>query len=109
MRIYLDEEYEVGFRNLAKISLFDKNGVDISPYVYEIIFEINYSGFPRLAALLMKMADNFQEGMEYVIEKDGSEILLTPDSLPVKLKCSNLGSVYDYEPEFPGEVIEWQK
>lgn len=95
------EEYELGFRNLAEISIYDKNHMDISKDIYEVFFEINYGGLKNLAILLIKLADNYQEGAEHTIGQANSlEIILTRDSLPLKLKCSNLGSVYDYEPEF---------
>ena len=97
----LMEEYELGFRNLARVSLFDRNHIDISKNIYEVLWEINYNGLKNLAIFLMRLLDNYQEGAEYTIRQDNNMgIILTEDSLPVKFKCINLGSVYDYEPGF---------
>lgn len=95
----LIEEYELGFRNLAGISIHNKNHMDISTDIYEVFLEINYGGLKNLAILLLKLADRYEEGAEYFFQQ-ASEITLTPDSLPVKLKLNNLGNVYDYEPRF---------
>lgn len=98
---YCIEEYELGFRNVSKISIYDKNNRDITQNFYEIFFEVNYEGLKNLAIFLMKLADNYKEGAEYVIGHGyNEEITLTEDSLLLKLKCCNLGSVYDYEPKF---------
>lgn len=95
------EEYELGLRNIAKILLYDKNNVDITENIYEVSFEINYEGLRNLAVILLKLADNYQEGAEYIINStNGSGIILTADSLQLKIKCGDLGNVYDYEPEF---------
>lgn len=105
------EEYEVGFRNIADIALYDKDRVNISNKFYEIFFEINYEGLKNLAVMLMKLADCYQEGKEYIFNRIGREkqscdlgIGLTHDSLPLKIRYKNLGSVYDYEPDFGKDV-----
>lgn len=99
----LVEEYELGFRNLAEITIHNKYNMDISKDIYEVFLEINYEGLKNLAILLMKLADNYKEGAEYILEQ-ANEIILTPDSLPVKLKMNDLGNVYDYETDFGQKV-----
>lgn len=95
------EEYELGLRNIAKILLYDKNNVDITENIYEVSFEINYEGLKNLAVILLKLADNYQEGAEYIFNStNGSGIILTADSLQLKIRCGDLGNVYDYEPKF---------
>lgn len=103
----LMEEYELGFRNLSKITLYNKNQIDISENYYEVFFKINYGGLKNLAIVLLKLADGYKEGKEYILAQTGKNsklyewgIALTHDSLPVKLKLCNLGSVYDYEADF---------
>lgn len=99
------EEYELGYRNLAGISVYNKSHINISKDIYEIFFEINYDGLKNLAIVLMKLADNYEEGAECIIgQENNSGVILTSDSLPVKLRLKNLGSVYDYEPKF-GQVL----
>lgn len=99
------EDYEIGFKNIARIDIY-KNNVNISKKIHEIIFEINYEGLKQLAIIMFKLVENYSVGKEYVFSQllnnniMDSEIVLTPDSLPVKFKCANLGSVYDYEPNF---------
>lgn len=101
------EEYELGFRNLARISLYDKKYRDISKNFYEVSFQINYEGLKNLGIMFMKLADRYEEGNEYIFAQVGQNcdtcdpgIVLTYDSLPVKLKFSNLGCVYDFESDF---------
>ncbi len=103
----LMEEYEIGFRNLLKMTLYNKNHMDITKDFYEVFFQINYEGLKNLALMLMKLADSYKEEEEYILAQVGeyneicnSGIILTCDSLPVKLKFGNLGCVYDYEPDF---------
>lgn len=105
------EDYELKFRNIVDISLYDKNHVNISDKFYEIFFDINYEGLKNLAIMLMKLGDCYQEGKEYIFKQIGREkqscdlgISLTCDSLPLKIKLSNLGSAYDYEPDFGKNV-----
>lgn len=105
------EDYELEFRNIADISVYDKNRVNISDKFYEIFFEINYEGLKNLAVMLMKLVDCYQERKEYIFNRIGREkqscdlgISLTHDSLPLKIKFNNLGSVYDYEPDFGKNV-----
>lgn len=97
------EEYELGFRNLAGITIHNKSNVDISKDIYEVFLEINYEGLKNLAILLMKLADDYKEGTEYIL-KQVDEIILASDSLPVKIKLANLGNVFDYEPGFGQKV-----
>lgn len=95
------EEYELGHRNIAKILLYNKNNIDITENIYEVSFEINYEGLKNLAVILLKLADNYQEGAEYIFNStNGSGIILTADSLQLKIKCGDLGNVYDYEPKY---------
>lgn len=103
----LIEEYELGFKNIARITIYNKNHMDITKYFYEVTFQINYEGLKNLAIILMQLADSYKDGKEYIFAQLGIDnnacafgIVLTHDSLPVKLKCDNLGSVYDFEPDF---------
>ena len=95
------EEYELGFRNIVKIALYDKDNNDITSNFHEVHFKINYEGLKNLAILLLKLFDNYKEGMDCFIGCDNNlEVILTDDSLPIKLKCRDLGNAYDYEVTF---------
>ncbi len=99
------EEYELGYRNLGRILLYDDKDKNITNKYYEIFLEINYEGLKNLAIFLLKIADAYHEGDEYYLNlADGGicnfGIVLTDDSLPVRFKCSNLGRITDYEPKF---------
>lgn len=101
------EVYELGFRNLSKITVYNKDHVDISKDFYEVSFQINYEGLKNLAILLMRLVDSYKEGNEYIFAQAGKDdsagnlgVVLTYDSLPLKLKFCNLGCVYDFEPDF---------
>lgn len=103
----LMEEYELGFRNIVDISLYNKSYEDITRDFYEIRFQINYEGLKKLAIMMMKLADSYKEGKEYTlaqVDKDSKSsnlgIILISNSLPVKIKLCNLGCVYDFEPDF---------
>lgn len=101
------EDYEIGFKNIADIKIYSNNNIDISGNINEVLFEINYEGLKKLAIIMFKLAENFDIGKEYdiaILDKNDilieSEIVLTSDSIPLKLKCVDIGSVYDYEPNF---------
>lgn len=57
--------------------------------------------------MMMKLADSYKEGEKYTFAQVGKEdsfsdleVVLTNNSLPVKIKLCNLGCVYDFEPNF---------
>lgn len=101
------EPYELRWKNIINITIFDGEKNDITKYHDTVIFEINYEGIKELATMLLVWAYNSKEGDEYLLSRIGElvcgynlGVILTKDSIPTTFKCHDLGSAYDYDPRF---------
>lgn len=101
------EPYELSKKNIVNISVFNKNGEDISKYYSTITFEINRKGIMDLATMLLIWANNCQDAKEYPlahIDKANHGynlgVILTRDSIATKFKCCDLGTASDYDSRF---------
>lgn len=98
------EPYELAKRNILNIKIMNSAGDDITREYHTVVLEINRKGLLELATMLLVLANNYQEGAEYLLaHREQVEyqynlgVMLTSDSIQTKLKCANLGNVYDYD------------
>ena len=101
------EEYELGFNNIAQVRILDLNDAEVTNEKMQIVFNINYIGLKDFATMLLILANNYENGLEYKIAHAGQNekqynmgILLSEKSNELILKCDYLGCVYNYAPEF---------
>lgn len=101
------EEYELGYNNLADIGIQTiRNGV-IRDSNHQIVLNLTYRGLKDFATMLFILADNYKRKIRYDIAQEGRSkkkynmgILLSEESCPCSIVCDDLGSVYDYVPDF---------
>lgn len=98
------ESYELSKRNLMNITVYNAEGNDITKNYNTVIFEINRKGIKEFATMLLVWANNCREGDEYTlphIEKSdvghNLGIVLAHGSVEARIKCHDLGTVYDYD------------
>ncbi len=97
------DSFEISKRNVADISVYDKQKCNITRKVNSITLEINREGIIPLATMLLVFLDNYKDGKEYRMLQSGSEIvgynfgvILTKDSVPTVLKIDDIGRTSDF-------------
>jgi hypothetical protein len=98
------ESYELSRRNILDISIKNSNGIDITDKCSAVVLEINKQGIKDFATSLLIWSNNTNDQIEYLIAKDDKNkeetnfgAILTSDSVAIKVRSGELGSIYDYD------------
>ena len=98
------ESYELSRRNILDISIKNTDGIDITDKCSAVVLEINRQGIKDFATSLLIWSNNIGNHTEYLLAKDESSneeetnfgAILTSDSVAVKVRSKELGTIYDY-------------
>ena len=97
------ESYELGRRNIADIRIYDINGEDVTAGFSSVTVELNYEGIKKLVSMLLVWLNGCDYEKEYGLSKIDDDktgcnfgVILTKDSVPTMLKCSDLGTFNNY-------------
>lgn len=101
------EEYEIGFKNIVCIKVYDSFNNEITENCSQVVFKLSYMALKDLANMLLILADNYEENIKYLLahikQKElqyNMGIVFTEQSCEVIFSCQDLGCVYDYDPLF---------
>jgi len=101
------EEYELGCSNVADVSIYNQENINITQDYMQVVFKLNYGGLKDFATMLLIFVNNYKVGNKYHLANVNQKkfeynmgIMLNSSSCEMTLKCKDLGCIYDYEPEF---------
>lgn len=101
------EEYEIGFRNIACIKIYDDFNKDVTRECSQVVFKLTYEGLKDIANMLLILADNYKENIEYLLAhlkqkklQYNMGVIFTKKSHEVVFSCQDLGCAYDYDFRF---------
>lgn len=93
-----DEFYEIhniGFNNIARIKVYE-NEKEITSRC-DVIFRLSKNAFLGLGIRLLRMAHKYKEGKSYLSTENDIGFYLTNESPVLEIKCTTLGSAFDYD------------
>ena len=102
------EPFEIAFENIAKISVIDKNGRDVTQNCISVVLKINKNELYNFGEFIIKIAHNYKHGNKYRVcsSRDNNKniynsgFLLDDKSSKLTIECFNLGNVFSYEADF---------
>jgi hypothetical protein len=101
------ETHEIGFKNIAEITIFDNNEVDVTDNCIDVILEITKNGLIGLGHEFLRLAHIFRIGKSYPISQIDSAnagydlgFHLLPDSCRLTVICGEFENIFSYEPYF---------
>ena len=101
------EAFEIGFRNIAEVEIFNEAGENITQNGYDVILKLSEQALLGLSSEFIKLSHNFVSGKRYEISylKHNNEqyelgFHLLPTSCRLTIVCEELQNVYFYEPRF---------
>ena len=101
------EPYELSKRKILDITILNREGSDITANFSAAGIEINRDGLKDLATMLLIWVNNCDDNMEYQLFREGGTeegynlgIVLTHDSIPLKLRICDLGTAHSYDSRF---------
>ncbi len=101
------EFFEIGFKNLVEIVIFDETGTDVTKDCINVVFKMTEQALRGLASEFIKLAHSFVLDNKYTsvqLNYTGNTydlgFYLLPSSCKLTIVCSEFENVYYYEPKF---------
>ena len=101
------EPYELARRNILDISIESLNGNDITDRCGAVVLEIDRQGIKDFATSLLIWANNIDDNKEFLLAQENNieeginlGVILTSDRISAKVRCKDLGTIFDYDSRF---------